>query len=86
MPKPRPPALAVGLLAIGFADLLPPGKGFFAVSTVEEADEAIREIRRDYAAHPAARAPAQVYFDCTKIAGRVLAEAGIGPRDSASRG
>jgi hypothetical protein len=68
----------VVLQATGFEDLLPTGKGLFAVSTPEEAAEAIRAVRRDYALHSeAARALAEEYFDCVKIARRVLDEAGI---------
>jgi hypothetical protein len=68
----------VVLQATGFEDLLPTGRGLFAVATVEEAAEAIHEVRRDYARHSAAaRALAEEYFDCVKIAGRVLAAAGI---------
>lgn len=71
----------VVLQATGFEDLLPTGKGLFAVSTVEEAAEAARAIRRDYATHSAAaRALAREYFECTRIAGRVLAEAGVESR------
>jgi hypothetical protein len=68
----------VVLQATGFEDLLPTGKGLFAVSTPGEAAEAIRAVRRDYALHSAAaRALAEEYFDCVKIARRVLDEAGI---------
>jgi hypothetical protein len=68
----------VVLQATGFEDLLPTGKGLFAVSTTEEAAEAIRAVRRDYALHSkAARALAEEYFDCVKIARRVLDAAGI---------
>jgi hypothetical protein len=68
----------VVLQATGFEDLLPTGKGLFAVATAEEAAEAVRAVRRDYALHSAAaRALAEEYFDCVKITGRVLAEAGL---------
>lgn len=63
----------------GFGDLLPTGKGLFAVATPEEAAEAIRAIRQDYARHSAAaRALAFEFFDSDKIVRRLLAEAGIG--------
>jgi hypothetical protein len=69
----------VVLQATGFEDRLPTGRGLFAVATVEEAAEAIQAIRRDYPGHSAAaRALAEDYFDCVKIAGRVLKAAGIG--------
>src|SRR5262249_55536837 len=41
----------VVLQATGFEELLPTGAGLFAVSTPEEAAEAVREVRRDYARH-----------------------------------
>lgn len=62
----------------GFEELLPVGKGLFAVSTVEEANEAIRAIRKDYAMHSdAARDIAREFFDSDGIVGRVLKTAGI---------
>lgn len=42
------------LQATGFAGALPTGEGLFSVSTLEEAAEAIRAIRADYARHAAA--------------------------------
>jgi hypothetical protein len=57
---------------------LPTGKGLFAVRTAEEAAEAIRAIRRDYARHAvAARAIAREHFDSDKVLRRLLAEAGV---------
>src|SRR5207245_7446913 len=41
------------LQSTGFEDLLPTGKGLFAVRTVEEAAEAVKVVRRDYALHSA---------------------------------
>jgi hypothetical protein len=68
----------VVLQSTGFEDLLPTGEGLFAVSTVEEAAEAIRAIRRDYDRHArAARAIALEHFDSNKIVTRLLSEAGI---------
>lgn len=62
----------------GFADTLPTGKGLFAAATVEEAAEAIRAIRKDYAAHSAAaRALAREFFAADQVTGRVLAAAGL---------
>jgi hypothetical protein len=69
----------VVLQATGFADLLPTGRGLFAVGSTEEAAEAIRAVRRDYALHStAAREIARDHFDAAKIARRVLSAAGIG--------
>jgi hypothetical protein len=69
----------VVLQATGFADLLPTGRGLFSVATVEEAAEAVRAIRRDYALHAAAaRAIARDHLDSDKVIGDVLARAGIG--------
>jgi hypothetical protein len=69
----------VVLQATGFADLLPTGRGLFSVAGVDEAAEALRAVRRDYALHSAAaRALAEEFFDATKVAGRLLAEAGVG--------
>jgi hypothetical protein len=72
--------------ATGFESLLPTGKGLFAVTTVEEAAEAIKEIRRDYSMHSAAaRAIAAEYFDSDKLLSRLLAEAGIRSASSSGR-
>src|SRR5262249_2171810 len=66
------------LQATGFEDLLPTGKGLFAVRTVEGGAEAVRAIRRDYELHAAAaRRIAQEHFDCDRIARRLLADAGL---------
>jgi NTP pyrophosphatase (non-canonical NTP hydrolase) len=68
----------VVLQATGFEDVLPTGKGLFAVATVEEAAEALRAIRRDYSLHSAAaHALARVHFDSDRVLRPVLAEAGI---------
>jgi hypothetical protein len=62
----------------GFADSLPTGKGLFSVNSVEEAAEAIREIRRDYEMHSnAARSIALEHFDSDKVVSRVLRTADI---------
>src|SRR5262249_20596203 len=69
----------VVLQATGFEDLLPTGRGLFAVRTPDEAAEAIRSVRRDYALHSArAREIAREHFDSARIAARVLSEAGCG--------
>jgi hypothetical protein len=68
----------VVLQSTGFEDLLPTGKGLFAVKTVEEAAEAIRAIRTDYPAHSAAAlALAREHFDSDKILSQMLAVAGV---------
>src|SRR5262249_37298667 len=68
----------VVLQSTGFEDLLPTGRGLFAVSTVEEAAEALRAIRRDYDLHSgAARSIAAEYFDSDQLVGRLLKEAGL---------
>jgi hypothetical protein len=68
----------VVLQATGFEDLLPTGKGLFAVATVEEAVEAGRAIRRDYSLHAAAaRRLAREHLDSDKVLRRLLAEVGV---------
>jgi len=62
----------------GFTDTLPTGDGLFAVSTVEEAAEAIRAIRLDYRRHAAAaRSIAREHFSSATVLKRMLAHAGI---------
>jgi glycosyltransferase involved in cell wall biosynthesis len=69
----------VVLQATGFEDLLPIGKGLFAVRTVAEAAEAMKAIRRDYPHHSAAaRAIAHEHFDSDRVVRRLLAAVGIG--------
>jgi hypothetical protein len=69
----------VVLQSTGFEDLLPTGKGLFAVATVEEAAEAVTRVRRDYALHSAAaRDIAREHFDGQRIMQRLLTIAGIG--------
>jgi hypothetical protein len=68
----------VVLQATGFADLLPTGRGLFSVATAEEAAEAIRAVRRDYALHSAAaRQIAREHFDSDKVIAGLLARAGF---------
>lgn len=68
--------------ATGFEEILPTGEGAFAVRDVGEAAAAIAEIRGDYARHSrAARAIALEYFDAEPLLARMLAEAGLAPRD-----
>ena len=62
----------------GFSHLLPTGRGLFAVHSPEEAAEAIKAVRKDYAVHSnAARAIAQEHFDSDKLLSRLLKVAGI---------
>jgi len=62
----------------GFEHLLPTGKGLFTVTSVEEATEAIKAIRRDYRLHStAAREIAREFFDSDKVLSRLLKEVGI---------
>jgi hypothetical protein len=68
----------VVLQATGFADLLPTGRGLFSVSNAQEAADAIRRIRRDYALHSqAAREIAREHFDSDRVVARILEAAGI---------
>lgn len=68
----------VVLQSTGFEDLLPNGQGLFAVSSPEEAAEAVREIRGNYEMHSAAaRMIAAEHFDSEEIVSRVLTAAGL---------
>lgn len=63
----------------GFANVLPTGAGLFAVADVEEAADAVAQIKADYRRHcEAARAIAVEHFDAAGVASRLLAEAGVG--------
>ena len=62
----------------GIKDLLPTGKGLFAVSTNEEAAEAIKAVRSDYRLHSnVAREIAEQYFDSDKVLRYLLEKAGL---------
>ena len=66
------------LESTGFEDVLPTGEGLFAVSTVDEAAEAIAAVRGDYARHSrAAREVAREYLASDLVLGQMLAAAGI---------
>jgi hypothetical protein len=68
----------VVLQATGFEDLLPTGRGLFAVTGVGAAAEAIQAIRQNYDEHArAARAIAQEYLDSDKLLRSLLDEVGI---------
>lgn len=63
----------------GFGSHLPVGNGLFAVSTLEEAVSAIKEIENDYTKHSkAAREIAGNYLEAKKVMGDFLQELGIG--------
>ena len=69
----------VVLQATGFEDVLPTGEGLFAVSTPEEATDAIHHVRADYARHSrAARGLAHEYLDSDLVLRRLLDQVGIG--------
>jgi hypothetical protein len=62
----------------GFSTHLPCGAGLFAVRTVEEAADAINEVRGDYERHSAAaRAIAQDCLEAQTVLGKLLQELGI---------
>jgi hypothetical protein len=68
----------VVLQATGFEDVLPTGQGLFAVHTPEEAAEAIRAIRADYARHSqAARAIAREQLDSNVVMRAILEHVGV---------
>jgi hypothetical protein len=68
----------VVLQATGFEDVLPVGEGLFAVSTAEEAADAIRMVRADYERHSrAALALAREHLDSARVLGELLADAGV---------
>ena len=68
----------VVLQATGFEDCLPVGTGLLAPRTVEEAADAIRRIRADYATHAdAARTIAREYFDSARVLARLLKDVGV---------
>lgn len=61
------------------ATVLPQGEGLFCVSSPEEAAEAIKVINDDYERHcRGARDLAQEHLEATWVAGRLLAELGLG--------
>lgn len=64
--------------ATGFEDVLPVGEGLFAVTSTEEAVEAMRAIRSQYERHSrAAREIAHRYMDAERLAATVLDACGI---------
>jgi hypothetical protein len=70
----------------GFGNILPTGRGLFAVKTPGEAVAAIETINRDYRAHcDAARAIAAEYFDARTVAARLLDTIGLASTASVER-
>jgi hypothetical protein len=62
----------------GFSAHLPCGQGLFAVKTVDEAADAIAEIRGDYGRHSAAaRDLARSGLDATKVLAKLLRKTGL---------
>lgn len=62
----------------GFSDHLPCGEGLFAVTNLDEASVAIKEIAADYERHSRrAREIAVEYFDARKVVGGLLREIGV---------
>jgi hypothetical protein len=62
----------------GFGNVLPTGAGLFAVSSVEEAGEAIDAVNGDYRRHcEAARELAFAFFEARGVAARLLADLGL---------
>jgi hypothetical protein len=57
----------------GFSEVLPVGEGVLPFSTLEEAEEAIREVQGNYDRHAkAARDLADAYFDSDKVMNRLI--------------
>lgn len=64
----------------GFTNVLPTGKGLFAVSNVDDAADAFEAINKDYSSHSdAARMLAEDYFDGPAVAHRLLVDLGLVP-------
>ena len=62
----------------GFGAVIPTGEGLFAVSSPEEAAEAVDRINSDYRRHcEAARAIAAEHFEATAVARRLLEDVGL---------
>jgi hypothetical protein len=68
----------VVLQATGFEDVLPVGEGALAVHDLDDAAEAIAEVRGNYARHSrAAREFAREYFDAERLLSSMLQFAGL---------
>ena len=71
----RPVVLRV---STGFEDVLPTGEGALTVHDVEEAAEALAEVRGNYARHSrAARELAREYFDAERLLSSMLQCSGL---------
>lgn len=82
--------LAAGRPAVvqdtGFGEHLPCGEGLFAVTTVDEAADAIARIERDYSFHSrAATGVAREHLEATRVLGRMLEEAGVSSAAATTR-
>jgi hypothetical protein len=57
----------------GFGSVLPVGEGLFSFRTIDEAADAIEQVRGDYTRHSAAaRAIAEEYFRAESVLGRMM--------------
>jgi hypothetical protein len=62
----------------GFADVLPTGRGLFAVRSLEDAVEAVRVVTGDYRGHAdAAREIAHECFEASRVLAPILEAAGL---------
>ena len=62
----------------GFSDIIPAGEGLLPFSTLDEAEQAIAAIERDYARHQqAALAVAREHFDAKLVLGQILEDVGL---------
>ena len=62
----------------GFADVLPTGRGLFAVRSLDDAVEAVRETAGDYPRHAAAaREVARECFEASRVLPPILEAAGL---------
>ena len=74
----------VVLQATGFEDVMPTGRGVFAVASVDEAAAAMAEVRADYGTHSAAaRELARELFDAEHLLRGALDVAGLPAREVA---
>ena len=62
----------------GFSDIIPASEGLLAFSTLDEAEQAITAVERDYARHQrAALAVACEHFDAKLVLGQILEQVGL---------
>lgn len=62
----------------GFGDVIPTGRGLFAVESLEDAVAAVRAVAADYAGHSAAaRVIARESFEATRVLAPMLEAAGL---------